>query len=60
MAVIIDDLEVVVDQPDTAQVPMGPEGPGNGATKGCEPLAPIDIDNIIRHQMERAWRVRAH
>jgi hypothetical protein len=59
MAVIINDFEVIISQP---------EGPA-GATaetatakqqQGPPALAPIDIRDVVRQQMERLARIRAH
>ena len=59
MAVIINDFEVIISQPE------GPAGaPAETATaeqqQGPPALAPIDIRDVVRQQMERLARIRAH
>jgi hypothetical protein len=58
MAVIINEFEVVVDSPEEqpAQAAAPAEqGPGAGPA-----LTPQDIRDVLRHQMERRARLRAH
>jgi hypothetical protein len=54
MGVIINDFEVVVETPSEAT-------PGETAAPPPPPqaLTPQDIQNLIRHQLERSSRIRA-
>jgi hypothetical protein len=56
MGVIINDFEVVVGPP--AEPAAGEPTPA--AASPPPALAPQDIVDVIRHQAERAARVRAH
>ncbi len=53
MAVVINDFEVVVEQP--------PEAPAQGqqSAPAASGPTPQDIEQVVRRQMERAARVRA-
>jgi hypothetical protein len=56
MAVIINEFEVVVDSPE--EQPAQETAP---AEQGPAPsLTPQDIRDVLRHQMERRARLRAH
>lgn len=57
MAVIINDLEVVLESAETQAAEAEPASPQPPATP---PLTPGDLDGILRHQADRAARVRAH
>ena len=57
MAVIINDLEVVLESAETQAAEPKPASPQPPATP---PLTPGDLDGILRHQADRAARVRAH
>ena len=54
MAVIINDFEVIISQPE------GPAGATAEQQQGPPALAPIDIRDVVRQQMERLARIRAH
>lgn len=59
MAVIMDELEVVVPAEDTSSNdPTRPNGePARGEAR---PLGPADILDLLRWEEERALRLRAH
>ena len=57
MAVIINELEIVTEPPESA------EGPGDGEMPAANPPAaaprPDDVHSIMRHDCERASRLYA-
>jgi hypothetical protein len=53
MPVVINDFEIVVEPPPQ-------EKPGPGATQQETVLSPLDIEVVLRHELERQKRVRAH
>ena len=55
MAVIINDFEVIISQPEATDETTRTE-----QQQGGPALAPIDIRDVVRQQMERLARIRAH
>lgn len=61
MAVIINDLEVVVEPSSETVNPEGDQPPtASEQRRQSETLSPKDLEAISRHIRERAERVRAH
>ena len=57
MGVIINELDVVAAPPAEAAAPGGPQRP---AAPAPQPVNLEDLRNLLRHQAERASRLRAH
>jgi hypothetical protein len=56
MSVIINDFEVIVESP----VQQTTNEPASVEPMQSQPLAPQDIRDIIRYQVERMIRIRAY
>jgi hypothetical protein len=59
MPVIINEFEVVAETPSHEERGGGGESQGDEAAQAQGPT-PQDIERIIRHELERVARVRAH
>jgi hypothetical protein len=58
MAVIINEFEVVVEQPSKASAEPGVEERAEGG-EPPQGLTPMDFDAVLRQRLERLLRVRA-
>lgn len=60
MAVIVNDLEVILEPPAPgSEGSEGPERPARGAGAAAPQLRPGDLDDLVRHRLERLARVCA-
>ncbi len=60
MTVIIDDLEVIAEPPETTATEGGPAATGGEQQQRPQPLAPYEVMIILRQQAARLHRVHAH
>ena len=59
MGVIINELDVVAAPPAETAAPGGPQ-PAGPTAPAPQPVNLDDLRNLLRHQAERATRLRAH
>lgn len=60
MAVIINDFEVIISQPEVQAEARGGSAPADQQQTLPPALAPLDIKDVVRQQMERLARIQAH
>jgi hypothetical protein len=60
MAVIINDFEVIISQPEVQAEARGGSAPADQQQALPPALAPLDIKDVVRQQMERLARIQAH